>query len=184
MQIVKFSCPNCRNSFTLKTPNVEAVMGQLFRCPKCGLSTPFSSFLRLQKNSAAALHTHIANQAVGGPVPLKTRVATGANANGHLALVVESTGKRFPLMPGIHILGRDSSDSRATLKLAPDPYMSRQQARLVVEIRNGQPVCQIYALTATNATYVNDQEIEAGQPVTLRVGDKLLIGMTTVRLSM
>lgn len=181
MQVVQFSCPNCHGAFTLKTPNASAILGKSFCCPKCHYSTPFSSLLKIQQSTPAPFKTHIANGG-GATMPLKTRIATGGTGNCNLSLVVESTGRRFPLMPGVHILGRDSSDSRATLKLAPDPYMSRQQARLVIEMRGAQPLCQIYALSATNACFVNNQKISSGQAVTLKVGDKILLGTTIVQL--
>jgi len=134
-----------------------------------------------------ALHTHIAGGGMshntdGGFGGQKTKVAAQAmmGAKGKMSLVVESTGMSFPLMQGTYILGRASSDSKATLKLAPDPYMSRQHARLYVGAVNGKIQCHLCGLASTNPIFVNDKKIETGSPVTLKSGDKILLGMTTI----
>lgn len=185
MKEIKITCPGCHKSFTLKTQNPNAVMGKDFKCPKCGFSAPFSMLMGGKFVDNPALHTHIAgggvsqNAGFGG---LKTKVAEQAQVGtkGPMSLVVESTGMSFPLMPGAYILGRASSDSKATLKLAPDPYMSRQHARLVVNSSFGKMQCQLCGLASTNPIFVNNKKIPQGSAVTLKSGDKILLGMTTI----
>jgi len=188
MATYKVVCPKCHKAFSLKTPNPASVLDKQFRCPKCGYSAPYSSLIGdavAQDNPA--LHTHIAGggstQAAGNAFGgQKTKVAQQAQIgmSGKMSLVVESTGMSFPLMPGVYILGRASSDSKATLKLAPDPYMSRQHARLVVDVRLGKMQCQLCGLTSTNPIFINDKKIAEGSAVTLKSGDKILLGMTKI----
>lgn len=165
-------------------------MNKQFRCPKCGCSAPYSSLMGgagTQDNPA--LHTHIAGGGMShstesGFGEQKTRVAGQAmmGMKSKMALVVESTGMSFPLMPGTYILGRASSDSRATLKLAPDPYMSRQHAKLVVGAVNGKMQCQLCGLASANPIFVNGKKIDTGSVVAIKVGDKILLGMTNIIL--
>lgn len=182
MKEIKISCPGCHKSFTLKTQNPNALMAKEFKCPKCGFSAPFSMLIGGRVADNPALHTHIAG---GGLAPsagfggLKTKVA-GQAQMGSMSLVVESTGRSFQLMPGAYILGRASSDSKATLKLAPDPYMSRQHARLVVSSSYGKMQCQLCGLASTNPIFINNKKIPQGSAVTLKSGDKILLGMTTI----
>lgn len=185
MKVIKISCPNCHNAFTLKTQNPNALMAKEFKCPKCGFFEPFSMLLGGKPSDNPALHTHIAG---GGFAPsagfgaLKTKVA-GQTQACSMSLVVESTGRSFPLKPGTYILGRASSDSKATLKLAPDPYMSRQHARLTVTPNTGPGMAyELCGLASTNPIFVNNKKIPIGQTIILHPGDKILLGMTTVVL--
>lgn len=185
MKEIKITCPGCHKSFTLKTQNTSAIMGKEFRCPKCGFSAPFSMLIGGHGVNDFALHTHIAGGGPSqnaGPCGQKTKVAQQAQmgTKNSMSLVVESTGMCFPLMPGTYILGRASSDSKATLKLAPDPYMSRQHARLVVNSSFGKMQCQLCGLASTNPIFVNNKKIPQGSAVTLKSGDKILLGMTTI----
>lgn len=189
MATYKIICPRCHRTFSLKTTNPASVMDKQFRCPKCGCSAPYSSLMGgagVQDNPA--LHTHIAGGGLshsidGGFGGQKTKVAAQAMmGTKRMALVVESTGMSFPLMPGTYILGRASSDSKATLKLAPDPYMSRQHAKLVVGAMNGKIQCQLCSLASANLIFVNGKKIATGSAIALKSGDKILLGMTTVIL--
>lgn len=126
---------------------------------------------------------HVTSMPTSGGGSSKTRVSPGNKGGGGRSLSVLSTGASFPLMPGIYILGRDSSDSRATLRLAADPYMSRQHARLTVSVASGKAVCQICSLSTTNTLFVNGKEVPKGKTLTLRHGDKILMGMTEIVFS-
>lgn len=184
MQEIKIECPGCHQKYNLKVGNPALLAGEIFNCKKCRFSAPFPMVLNSKRNSS--LNTHIANAdnkngktQVAGQ---KTRMS-GLRQDACMALVVEKTGMRFPLYPGVYIVGRDSRDSRATLKLAPDPYMSRQHARLEVIPQAGTMRCLLFAMESSNPIYINNKKITAGTGVTLRSGDRLLFGMTTVTFS-
>ena len=199
MAIINIRCPGCRRGYKLTTENPMTLRMKMFRCPKCGFAAPFSMLLGTGQPDNPSLETHIGGQPanplethIGGldrtlhvtSMPTgrgsKTRVSPGSKGGGGHSLRVLSTGASFPLMPGIYILGRDSSDSRATLRLAADPYMSRQHARLTISVASGKAVCQISSLSTTNTLFVNGKEVPKGKVLTLRHGDKILMGMTEI----
>lgn len=181
MQEIKIECPGCHQKYNLKVGNPALLTGEVFSCKKCGFSAPFPMVLNKRGNSG--LKTHIANV---DPQSGKTQVAglktrlSGQNQGTGMALVIEKTRVRFPLCPGVYILGRDSRDSRATLKLAPDPYMSRQHARLEIIPHAGTVRCLLYAMESGNPIYINNRKIAPGAGIPLKSGDKILLGMTMV----
>ncbi len=175
MAIVKISCPQCKHRFTLKAPNPAALAAKPFKCPKCGMSTPFSRILGITPN-AASLHTHIAG--LPGNFNGGKTCISGSQVKVNLRL--EKENKTFSIGNGTYILGRDSSDSRATIKLAPDPYMSRQHAQLSINSMNGQPVCKLTSMSSANAVFVNTQRLASGETVNLKNHDAILLGMTTI----
>ena len=185
MATAKVQCPGCRAGFTVKAATIESIASKIFRCPKCGTSMPFSRVIvgaiPISTGSippSQALHTHIADTS---NVPLdpgaKTRI-TGGTGRG-VTLRIESMGHSFILGPGTYILGRDSLDSSATVKIAPDRYMSRKQARLTV----GQGRVSISGLSPTTPIIVNGNRMDMGKPVTLQNGDQLQLGMTKMTVS-
>ena len=72
------------------------------------------------------------------------------------------------------------SDSTATLQLAPDISMSRQHARLSVQLVAGKLMAQIVSMKANNPVIVNGKVFAAGQSCTLKSGDSLQLGMTKI----
>lgn len=180
MPTASIECPKCRKRYSLKAPNFAAMASKPFRCPKCGFAAPFGQLLPHAPagSPAVALHTHIA----GGAKPTpggKTHVASRPCV---VNIVIEKSGRSFPLAQGSYTVGRDSSDSRATLKLAPDPYMSRVHARIdVTPVMAGVSV-SIIPMNSANDVFVNNARCNPGVPVPLHDGDSILLGMTTVRV--
>lgn len=184
MTVMKIKCPQCKAGFTLKAPSLNVLASKQFRCNKCGYTSSFSTIIpNLKSSPGVPLHTHIG---MGNPQNLsngyanKTRLATPSAAI--IQLVVEETGRSFPVGPGNYTLGRDSADSMATLKISPDRYMSRVHAMLEVgNSASGQsPVIRLKAIAELNPVYINNIKLEPGKTVELRNGDRLLFGMTHV----
>ena len=170
-------CPGCKSRFTVKAPSLDVLNAKPFRCPKCGTAAPFNQVIA--PAGPPPLHTHIGGApGMFPPIDGKTRMAGAAGAV--VTLSVDSTGRNFPLGPGVYTLGRDSADSRASLKISPDRYMSRLQASL--EVTPGG--CRISGLSATNPIFVNSTRLEAGMSAPLKNGDKILLGMTNVAVKM
>lgn len=179
MPVAKIECPQCHGRFTLKTPSLEAMAPKIFRCPKCGHSATFGRLLGPDARVTAQMHTHIAKGAATQDG--KTHVSTRSNL---ASLTVESTGRTFPLGQGTYTLGRDSSDSRSTLRIAPDRYMSRLQANLeVMALPNGVR-CRISSANDLNPVIVNSTKLAQGQSLDLRNGDRILLGSTYVSIKM
>lgn len=215
---LKICCPGCRRNFTLKTDNPVALANSSFKCPKCGMSTPFTTFLRSQGGQRRSvprpsmptppmggggmnpmggggmnpMKTHLGGASGGFPPPPGGgMMAPGSGFSGTQVhaptagfgyLVVQSTGRKIPLTVGEHVLGRQSADSRATIPLAPDPYMSRAHAMLSVSFLSGQiPRITITGMNSQNIVYVNNARLYPGSTIELHPGDELLLGMTTVK---
>ncbi len=97
-------------------------------------------------------------------------------------LLVKESGQLFPLSMGQFILGRDSSDSRATLRLAADPYMSRNHAHLSVSYgATGFNRLVLTPMNSQNVVYVNNSKLAPGASIELHPGDEVLLGMTTIQ---
>lgn len=213
MSTTKIICPQCGRSYTLRCDNMQAMANVTFRCPKCGYTTNYGQLLRragaqsgqMPSYNTDPLKTHLGGPSVPGgmsipggmnrpvtggmnrPVPGGMNVAmdkthVAAPSEG-VTLIVADSGRRFPISNGIFTLGRMSSDSRASVKLAPDPYMSRMHARLEVSGNMGKVLCSITPLNSVNKIFVNGYPIAEGQKVTLSAGDELLLGMTKVKVN-
>lgn len=189
MAEVTIICPGCKKSFTLKASNLSVLNGKIFTCPRCRLQTPFS---RLLPADRPELHTHIASGAPGadlhthiggipvGPIGNKTQIANNpGSGNGFATLIVQQPyGRTIPLQPGTHTLGRDSSDSRASVRIAPDPYMSRFHARLDLGMTPGGKMARISSLNPNNPVLINGKRINSPTGVQINSGDYITLGET------
>lgn len=129
-------------------------------------------------SSASGPETHIAGGGgyAGGN---KTQVA---DVQKRPLLIVESMKRSFRLSNGEYILGRESSDSQANIKLAPDPYMSRCHARLRVgRTANGEMAANLTAMNSQNDIFINNKRLPVGATARLRPGDVILLGTTKVK---
>ena len=136
-------------------------------------NSPVTNLITGDGNQVAATgHTMVAG-------PAGKKLAGGVGQRGFF--LIKESGKVIPLAQGRHILGRDSSDSGATLRIAPDPYMSRRHAHLeVVAIGGGVLRSMITGLNSGNDIFINGGRIRPGATVQLTPGDEILLGMTTL----
>jgi len=86
----------------------------------------------------------------------------------------------IPLPFGSFDLGRMSSDSSAKVKITPDMSMSRIHAGMRTTKINGQTVYQITSAKNENPVYVNNQPIGKGKAYSLKNGDVIKMGDTTM----
>ncbi|MDF8264204.1 FtsK/SpoIIIE domain-containing protein, partial [Luteipulveratus flavus] len=118
--------------------------------------------------SAPLLHGAVLTDRVASPVPrslLEVVVAEGPDA-----------GATHPLGGTSLQVGRVSSTSSGVL--VADPDVSRRHALL--EVAHGR--VQLTDLASTNGTRVDDAPVEPGEPVDLRVGQRVRVGSSTLRL--
>lgn len=182
------TCPVCKKQYKL-TPNDPASLAkQSFNCPSCKYAAPFTALIkdlpvpqpvtRTEEAPGVARSKSVQHAA--------TKVARAASAKPSVPrplLQVVGSNVSFSLEQGVYILGRKSSDSPATLQLAPDITISRQHARLTVQPVAGRLVAQIVALKASNPIVINGKVYGTDQPCTLKSGDRLQFGETTVIFS-
>lgn len=193
-------CPSCGRRFELRH---KAPM--TFSCPKCKYRAPFSEVIENEHASMMDIPpTFNGNATVQDSRP--TEVVNVNDKDGKTTVynidsqvesndktkVVFKTGhlhvmqgncivKDIKFGVGVYTLGRMSSDSTASIKIAPDNYMSRVHARMKVVPSTG-PVNQ-YILTPlkdNNPVYVENREIPYGKSAVLRSGCKIVMGATTI----
>lgn len=192
MESVKIKCPRCHAKYMLKAPSIETLANNVFRCKNCGLSATFGEILNIAAPTVPAFSpkTHFDNPNMpprpASPVPPqigenKTQVATRQTSNVNLA--VKETGTILKIKPGTYIVGRDSSDSSATLRIAPDIYMSRQHANLSYREDDSGAHLSLTALSPVNPILINGRQINPGTPVAVKNGDSILLGMTHVTVN-
>ncbi len=172
------TCPICRKQYKMVPKDPSTLAQKSFTCPACRYSSPFSTLIKglpTSGSAAAAVSTP--------PSPNKTKVRGGSGAQSRAYLTVSSTGAKFVLTQGVYILGRRSSDSTATLQLAPDISMSRQHARFALQMVGGKLMAQIIGLKTNNPILINGKVYAQGQPYTLKSGDILQLGNTVVTYS-
>ena len=163
---------------------ISSLAQKTFSCPNCRYTTPFPTLIK-----ELATPQPITRSEGVEPAPINknmhsaTKVSQNVGMQSKAYITVIGSNARFVLNQGIYVLGRKSSDSTATLQLAPDISMSRQHARLAVQMVGGKLMAQIIGLKANNPIFVNGKAYAAGQPCTLKSGDKLQLGMTRIVFS-
>lgn len=170
------TCPVCRKQFKLMPKDPMSLAHKSFSCPNCRYTAPFHTLIKdlpCQSNITISTETDVSHYNNA-----KTKVSPNLMKQSKAYLSVLGSNARFVLSQGVYVLGRKSSDSSATLQLAPDISMSRQHARLTVQVVGGKLMAQIIGLKANNPIVVNGRMFAAGQPCTLKSGDKLQLGMT------
>lgn len=184
MSVYIITCPICRRQFKLTPKDPSTLTQKTFSCPNCRYSAPFPSLI---KNLPAPQPITRSNGTDSLPMNQvmhsETKVTPGIGVKSKAFLTVIGGNTKLVLNPGIYILGRKSSDSTATLQLAPDISMSRQHARLAVQVVGGRLMAQIVGLKANNPIIINGKIYSVGQPCTLKSGDNLQLGMTKMVFS-
>lgn len=198
MAQIQVRCPGCGKRYQING-SLQVLQTQPFVCRGCGFRVPFSSLYNLQ-NGGKVVNT----PPPPPPPPMqvtpgqskKTKIFNGADGGQPMAppaqspnktkvlgafLVVPSAMRQLRLTSGTYVLGRLSSDSPADLKIAPDPYMSRQHAMLKVDVAPGRERYLIKSLKDENLVYVNQIPIPIGKMASLKNGDVLTMGRTQVK---
>ncbi len=194
MPVYIFSCPVCKKRFQLTSAKPSILVGKTFICSNCRYTAPFTQVIGELRQYAQEPDQSSAQRRRGnitvpdglmddGPSPDtgdRTRVDT-SRQQPKAFLTVAGTGSRFVVTPGAtYVLGRKSSDSKADLQLAPDRSLSREHARLAVQMVGGKLMAQILGIKSNNPVLVNGKALAPGQPCTLRNGDRLQLGLTHV----
>lgn len=187
MPQISIVCPKCKSRFKITVDSIQKLDGQSFSCPKCKSRTPFAALLpaaavandlktHIGGAAPVAMKTNIQPAAPVGQQPMKTHIATHVGPK----LIVQGLDNTINLTAGNFTLGRDSSDSRATIRIAPDMYMSRLHAQLAVTLEGNRWKCIICSVKDENPAYVNSTKVPSKAGIVLQDGDKIIMGTTTV----
>lgn len=182
MAEIQVICTGCSRRYKIKGSD-ETLRTQNFRCPACGFEAPFSAVQDWgetyfgKKKVKKAEKATVAKKNDGDHTMIKGRsVAYGQTAT----LNLPAYQIRIALKEGNFILGRRSSDSKADIKLAPDPYMSREHALLQVSRDGMRMRYAMKALKAENPVFLNNSRLCPSDVVLLQPGDVLVMGQTKI----
>lgn len=182
MPVFVVTCPICKKKYKLTVQDTAILAQKNFTCRNCNYSAPFSQLIKgLPQPQPVTRPGVIQPNPQVGSQHFATKVSSNMGAGQARAyLSVVGNASKFVLNPGIYILGRKSSDSNATLQLAPDISMSRQHARLSVQMIGGMIMAQIQSLKASNPVFVNGSICPVEKQIILKSGDRLQLGATLV----
>lgn len=184
MRVYIITCPICRKQYKLTPKDPSTLAQKTFSCPNCRYTTPFPTLIKELAAPQPITRSEGSEPAsINQMIHSATKVSHNNVMQSKAYITVVGSNARFVLNQGIYVLGRKSSDSTATLQLAPDISMSRQHARLAIQMVGGRLMAQIIGLKANNPIFVNGKVYAAGQPCTLKTGDKLQLGMTRIVFS-
>ena len=169
------TCPICKKRYNLTPKNPDTLMQKTFSCPNCKYTAPFATVINTPGGQMSKPDYGMgAHAGIHSP----TKVLNNPSGQSKAYLTVIGSNMKFVLNQGVYVLGRKSSDSTATMQIAPDITMSRQHARLAVRSVGGKMMAQITSLKANNPIYINGKAYSMGQPCTLKPGDNLQMGST------
>ena len=174
MPVYIITCPICRKQYKLTPKDPSTLAQKTFSCPNCRYTAPFPTLIKeLSATQPVTRSEGTEIPPVNQRLHSATKVSSSVGMQSKAYITVMGSNARFVLSQGIYVLGRKSSDSTATLQLAPDISMSRQHARLAVQLVGGRLMAQVVGL----------KSYAAGQPCTLKSGDNLQLGMTRIIFS-
>lgn len=181
MSVYIVTCPICRKQYKLMPKDPTTLAQKTFSCPNCRYTTPFTTLIKeLATPHPVTRSEGIDPSSMNQKMHSATKVSQNNGNQAKVFITVIGSNAKFVLNQGVYILGRKSSDSTATLQLAPDISMSRQHARLAVQMVGGKLMAQIIGLKTDNPIFVNGRAYAVGQPCTLKSGDRLQLGMTRI----
>lgn len=169
--MISIKCPHCKVG--LKVNEGKLPLGiTSFKCPNCKQAIPIS----------------LVEDRMGSGDGDETVILHPASKEAGNLTVVPADGtppQTFALHEGIHIVGRLSKDSPATLPIrTTDRLMSRAHLRL--EVRKDAKGGYKHYLSDNNSknhTLYNQTCLGKDEVVVLRDGDEILIGRTLLRFS-
>lgn len=175
---LKIKCPNCGAVLTVKNvPNIET---KSVPCPICKQKAPFTRFKVLNLNQDARTAVPGGGWTPGGEhtINLMSQGAAPGGSNMTIGtLVMPATGMRFPLKPGLNILGRNAQSSSATIKLNTGQSMRMSREHMVINVEQTPGKGYVHSAKLykqqVNDTYVNNDKLSFGDCVVLKDGDRI-----------
>lgn len=169
--MISIKCPHCKVG--LKVNEGKLPLGiTSFKCPNCKQPIPIS-LVEGRKEDGSESETVLLHPA--------------SKEAGRLTVVSdgETPQQVLDLHEGIHIIGRLSKDSPATLPIrTTDRLMSRAHIR--IEVRKDSKGGYKHLLSDNNSknhTLYNQSYLDKDEVVVLKDGDEILIGRTLLRFN-
>lgn len=181
-QFIQIKCPFCGGVLKIKQiPNLEKAS---ITCPICQKKAPFTDCQKVVNKAseeteipAGFKKSHSNNEA--------TQI--GGFVNTSIGCIVEKSGKRWPLHPGVNTIGRKLQADPQQVEIPISDYtgerkMSRNHAKIeVIRLANGSAKHVLYNWQNKNLTYVGGDPIESGDRIVLHNGMVIKLANVDVR---
>ena len=169
-EIIQIKCPHC--GAVLKVKQQAGLEKASITCPVCKKKSPFSDYENvINKDSEET-------ELPGGFKSKQSNEETevGGSVNMTIGCLVEKSGKRWSLHPGVNTIGRKLQAPPQQVEIRISDYtgerkMSRNHAKIVViRLANGSAKHVLYNWQNKNQTYVGGDPIESGDRIVLNNG--------------
>lgn len=169
-------CPNCRSRLDIQdAPNIQEKM---LTCPICKFKSKVSVY---QLGQAGKGGQDPSDEATRLPGSFCQQVK---NDTGQMRVI--QTGQICELRMGSQVLGRLATSGTADLQIGSDhyqdEYMSRRHVQIdVVKTQQGVEH-HLVEIGSKNIIQLNGRDINRGDEIILKFGDKLTLGKTDIIL--
>ena len=173
-QFIKIKCPFC--GAVLKVKQQAGLEKASITCPVCKKKSAFSDYETvINKDSEET-------ELPGGFKSKQNNEETevGGSVNMTIGCLVEKSGKRWSLHPGVNTVGRKLQSNPQQVEIPITDYhagtpearkMSRNHAKIeVIRLANGSAKHVLYNWQNQNKTYVGGDPIESGDRIVLNNG--------------
>lgn len=181
-QFIQIKCPFC--GAVLKVKQQAGLEKASITCPVCKKKTPFSDYQNVINKDSE--ETEIPG---GFKTNSNSEDTTTYNefVNTTIGCLVEKSGKRWSLHPGVNTVGRKTQSNPQQVEIPISDYtgerkMSRNHAKIeVVRLANGSAKHILYNWQNKNMTYVGGDPIESGDRIVLNNGTLIKFANIDVR---
>lgn len=199
-QFIQIKCPFC--GAVLKVKQQAGLERASITCPVCKKKSPFSSYESVVKKGGEETEIPGGFRSVynseetqlpggGGHGTNNERTQIRENVNSVIGCLVEKSGKRWPLHPGVNTVGRKTQSNPQSVEIPVTDYyagtehqrkMSRSHAKIeVTRLPNGSYKHVLYNWQNQNPTYVGGESIDAGDRIVLNSGATVRFANIDVR---
>lgn len=176
MSVFSVVCPNCRSRLDIQdAPDIQEKM---LTCPICKFKAKVSVYQLGQAGKGGQGST---DEATRLPGSFGQQVK---NDTGQMRVI--QTGQICELCMGSQVLGRLATSGTADLQIGSDhyrdEYMSRRHVQIdVVKTQQGVEH-HLVEIGSKNIIQLNGRDINRGDEIILKFGDKLTLGKTDIIL--
>lgn len=158
MEGIKIKCPNC--GILLGVKEAPKNLDKVVACPNCKEKNKFRDFRMVESR----------------PIQDETEIISSVKDS--LGLLVDTkTHRRYSLHEGVNLVGRMTykTPPKADVPIVTED-MGLSRAHLYIQVmkgRDGLYHYYIYNASNANPTYINEIQLEDGDKVGLKTGDKI-----------
>lgn len=163
-------CPECRQQLSFN--EVPGYQNMVVECPKC----------HFKANASVYQSGAMARDAQGVDEQPTQLVMAPASTLDVGQIRVAATNEVQWLKAGTNIIGRRAQTATADIRISNDIYMSRRHVRIdVVKTATGYEH-RLVEINSKNVVKLNGREINRGDVLIIKFGDRLTLGKTDIIL--